>query len=106
MSKDTWKKVEEGASVRDTSYAGIEKALGWAAGSCADILAGKDPTLADPSSASPGAKIAAIPSATLRRTVGDAVQSAAVRTFGDAPASKVQELNDRVLAELRERGII
>jgi hypothetical protein len=106
ISKDTWKRVEAALKVRDTSYTGIEHALRWAVGSCADILSGGEPTVSEPSEQIPGAHVAVIPPAALEQAVGDAVQSAALRTFGAQPAGKVAELNELVLEELRKRGVI
>ncbi|MGW3594946.1 hypothetical protein [Streptomyces sp. NPDC005167] len=106
MSKDTWKRVEAGLKVRDTSYTGIEQALNWAVGSCTDVLAGGDPTISEPSEQLAGAHVAQVPASVLAQAVGDAVQSAAVRTFGKAPAGQVAKLNEEVLKELRKRGII
>lgn len=40
MSPDTWARVEEGASVRPTTYARIESVLGWSAGSILRYLEG------------------------------------------------------------------
>ncbi|WP_394436169.1 helix-turn-helix domain-containing protein [Streptomyces sp. SGAir0957] len=108
MSKDTWKKVEAGQKVRDTSYARVEKALQWAPGSIGRILAGKQPITASKSQggADDDTRLSTIPKPELERAVGDAVQAAAMRTKGSLTADEILELNDRVLQELRERGIL
>jgi hypothetical protein len=46
MSKDTWQNVEEGGEAQDMTYRKIEKALGWAAGSCLVVADGGSPVLA------------------------------------------------------------
>lgn len=46
MARGTWTAVEDGSrKTADSNYAGIERALQWAPGSVAAILAGGDPTV-------------------------------------------------------------
>jgi hypothetical protein len=106
MSKDTWKRVEAGLSVRTTSYTGIETALQWAPRSCQRIIDGQEPVIADPSDEVPGNRITHIPKSDLERAVGDAVTSAALGTKNPLPGDEILALNARVLEELRERGVI
>jgi hypothetical protein len=106
ISKDTWKRVEAGLKVWDRSFAGIEAALQWAPGSCRLITDGGDPIISEPSKVSPDAKVAQIPKVELERLVGDAIQSAAIKTKGSLTGDEILELNERVLKELRERGVI
>ncbi|GAA1887541.1 hypothetical protein GCM10009837_06550 [Streptomyces durmitorensis] len=105
MSKDTWKRVEAGLNVRPTTYTGIEKALHWAVRSCQRILDGEDPIINEPDDGADG-HIAKIPKSALERAVGDAVQSAAIATKGSLTADEILALNERVLVELRERGVL
>ncbi|MFB6955539.1 hypothetical protein ACFCYB_00530 [Streptomyces sp. NPDC056309] len=49
VTRNTWKRVEEGQEVRESTYAKVDKALGWAAGSCADVAEGGRPALVDES---------------------------------------------------------
>lgn len=106
ISKDTWKRVEAGLNVRATSYTGIETALQWAIGSCQRILDGEDPIINEPIGPDSDTRIAQIPKSALERAVGDAVTSAAIATKGSLTGDEILELNDRVLKELRERGVI
>lgn len=107
MSKDTWKKVESGKMVRLTSYAKIETALHWALGSIDRILDGEQPISAHKLQGETGeVKISTIPKSELERTVGDAVAMAAMVTKGSLTASEILELNERVLQELRDRGVL
>lgn len=46
ITKDTWQRVEEGRPVRESTYVKIDKALGWAVGSCALVGDGGEPMLA------------------------------------------------------------
>jgi DNA-binding XRE family transcriptional regulator len=105
ISKDTWKRVEAGLKVWDRSYGGIEAALKWAPGSCSRILEGGTPIVAEASSAG-DATIAVIPKDELKRHVGDSVNSAAIGIKGGLTDEQILELNDRVLKELRERGVL
>ena len=106
ISKDTWKRVEAGLKVWDRSFAGIETALQWASGSCRLVLEGGDPVINVPAEESPDTKIAQVPKSELERLVGDAIQSAAIKTKGSLTGDEILELNERVLKELRERGVI
>lgn len=105
ISKDTWKRVEAGQKVWDRSYAGIDEALQWAPGSCLRILAGDDPIVSEPTSVD-GVKVSDIPQSELARLVGDAVQKAAINTKGSLTGDEIKELNERVLQELHDRGVI
>ncbi len=104
ISKDTWKRVEGGQKVWDRSYAGIEAALDWASGSCMRILDGKDPVTSEPFIED--VKVTQVPPAELERLVGDAVRHAAIATKGSLTGDEILELNQRVIEELRERGIL
>ncbi|MGW9371125.1 helix-turn-helix domain-containing protein [Streptomyces xanthophaeus] len=106
ISKDTWKRVEAGLNVRDTTYAAIDRALQWASGGCVALLKGADPIPSDPVAGEEGVRISQIPKRELERVVGDAVQSAALATKGDLTGDEILELNRRVMKELRERGIL
>jgi hypothetical protein len=106
MSKDTWKKVEAGKVVRVTSYSGIERALRWAPRSCLRILEGHDPVVAEASPVAPDETIAVIPKEELERQVGDALNSAVLGMKSDLTAEQILALNERVLVELRKRGVL
>jgi len=106
ISKDTWKRVEAGQRVWDRSFAGIETALGWELGSCKRILDGLDPAAAGSAQAAEEPTVTQIPKDELKRLVGDAVQSAAIATKGSLTGDEILALNERVLKELRERGVI
>lgn len=106
ISKDTWKRVEAGQKVWDRSFAGIEVALGWEPGTCRRILDGHDPAPTPPAADGPGTEISQIPKNELKRLVGDAVQSAAIATKGSLTGDEILALNERVIKELHERGVI
>lgn len=104
ISKDTWKRVEAGQKVWDRSFASIEAALGWAPGSCKSILDGHNPEPAE--LAAEEVRVTRIPKDELKRLVGDAVQSAAIATKGSMTGDEILALNERVIQELRERGVL
>jgi hypothetical protein len=106
MSKDTWKRVEAGLKVRATSYTGMEAALHWVPGSCQRILEGGDPIIFTEADSVTDGRITEIPKSDLERTVGDAVVRAAMLTNGNLTANEILELNERVLEELKQRGVI
>jgi hypothetical protein len=97
ISKDTWKRVEAGQKVWDRSFAGIEKALQWEPGSCARILNGDAPVVAGSTQAS---------RADAASDARDAVQLALIATAKGTTADEIREMSERVVQELRERGLI
>lgn len=97
ISKDTWKRVEAGQKVWDRSFAGIETALQWEPGSCARILDGGDPIARDSTQTS---------RAGAAGEARDVVQLALIATAKGTTAEEIREMSDRVVKELRERGLI
>jgi len=106
ISKDTWKRVEAGQKVWDRSYAGIDEALQWASGGCLRVLGGGEPIVSEPIDGTQDTKMSDVPKSELARFVGDAVQTAAIATKGSLTGDEIAELNERVLHELRERGVL
>ncbi|MFE6891990.1 hypothetical protein [Streptomyces sp. NPDC057694] len=106
ISKDTWRRVEDARLVRATTYSAMDRTLDWAVGSCERITVGEDPIPSTAASDDSGSRIHRIPKGDLERSVGDAVASAAMATKGSLTASEILELNERVLQELRDRGIL
>lgn len=101
ISKDTWKRVELGLPVRGTSYTDVERALQWAAGSCRAVLEGGSPVLAG--------KAESPEVVTRKLDPGDfdhAFVSAMIATKGDLTGNEIRELSDRVMAELKRRGVL
>jgi hypothetical protein len=98
VTRNTWKRVEEGLSVRESTYAKIDKALGWAVGSCDLIASGDEPVLADADPAT-----AAAPRMTDEEVRRKAFDLAAVR-FPTAPVGEVREFADELVRVLRATG--
>ncbi len=104
MSKDTWKRVEDGDPVRDLAYAKIEKVLGWETGSCRIILAGGSPI---PAGTEPDREVeyAPVPAEMLEDEVRQAVTNAMVGGT-DLTADKIRAVNEAAIRVLRERGVL
>jgi transcriptional regulator with XRE-family HTH domain len=105
MSKDTWIRVERGAPVRDLNYAKIDVVLQWAPGSCQAVLEGRNPLPGRPAESDPDVTISAIPRGDVDEEARDVVQLAAIATTG-LPADEIRALSDRVVHDLRVRGLI
>lgn len=102
MSKDTWRRVEEGARVRETSYAKIDSALGWASGSCQGVLDGAGEPIETQPAGPAGGTIARIPDGELDR----AITQAMVATVDTMTAAEIREVSRQVVEELKQRGIL
>lgn len=101
----TYMRVEKGLSVRDVTYAKIERALGWAPGTCQAILDGATEaqsagTVVD------GIRYAPAPMSRDSDGVLRAVQDAVMATMPDTPAGQMAKFSEAVLAELQKRGIV
>jgi hypothetical protein len=106
ISKDTWARVEDGLTVRDGTYAKMEPALQWAAGSCEAILRGENPTGAVPVEGGiPGAVKTTFTGEDLSEAVRETVQLAAIATTG-LSADEIRALSERVVRDLKRHGRI
>lgn len=106
ISKDTWKRVEEGAPVREMNYAKVDQALGWAVGSCVSIKAGGSPTVVEQSKADPAVTLADVSDASRGATARRVVESAFIATLTDMPAREIRELSERIVGDLKREGVI
>ncbi|NWF25303.1 hypothetical protein HW130_03320 [Streptomyces sp. PKU-EA00015] len=107
VSKDTWQRVEEGLSVRDVSYAKMDPALGWVVGSCMLIADGGDPVpVVQHEAAGSAFESVSIPPSLLPEDVRGVVTDAAMATTPGLTVREIQELSDKVVEELRKRGIL
>ncbi|KOU59900.1 hypothetical protein ADK57_32025 [Streptomyces sp. MMG1533] len=102
---NTYSKVEDGKQVRLTTYAKIEPILGWARGSCSDILDGA--TAATIVEKQPGgAVVSDVQAGDLAADIANAVQNAAVSVSDSLTAAEIREMKRRVLDELIRQGKI
>lgn len=102
MSKDTYKRVEAGLSIRDSSYVKVDKALQWAPGSATGILEGGDAIAVKLGAPGPGLMVASVPN----KEVKDVITTAIVAVSDTLTAREIRDISDRVLAELRQLGVL
>lgn len=102
ITKDTWQRVEEGKAVREVSYVGVERALGWSVGSCLAVADGGEPVLVDVTS---GAAALAPAAVTLSAdVVRKAAYAAARAKMPSAPIGDVDAFADELVDVLRRAG--
>ena len=108
LSNRTWQRVEKGLEIRETNYVKIDGLLQWAPGSCLRILDGGDPVLAeemkDP--AATGVQKSPMPREVTDEEARDVVQLALLATTKGTTAEEIREMSERVVRDLRERGLI
>lgn len=103
VSKDTWQRVEDGLLVRDVSYAKMDRALGWAVGSCVAIAEGGEPVPVEALGGDGGAMISAVPVGWLEKELPGVVESSAMATAPGLTVREIHALSDRVVEELLRR---
>lgn len=106
VSKDTWQRVEEGLDVRETTYVKIDKALGWASGSCLIVAEGGSPVFID----SRTSDAADTPPPAPQKLSADAVRRAAFAAarakLPSAPIGDIDAFTDELVDVLRRTGEI
>nr|WP_206669422.1 helix-turn-helix transcriptional regulator [Streptomyces lavendulae] len=103
VSKDTWQRVEEGLVVREATYAKIDKALGWATGSCVAITEGGEPALAGESvMPPPSGEVKGLSPAEARQAVWDAARA----KLPDAAIGQLDAFSDELVEILRRAGAV
>jgi DNA-binding XRE family transcriptional regulator len=101
VTRNTWKRVEEGLEVRELTYAKVDKALGWVTGSCILIADGGEPFLA---TEFPPHQPAA-PELT-EEEARKAAYEAARGAMPKVPIGEVDDFVDRFVKALRQTGQI
>lgn len=108
ISKDTWQRVEEGMEVRESTYAKIDRVLGWAIGSCVAITVGGEPVLADTpggngSAEAAGAELSSpVPADVVKRAAFEAARS-------KLPTAQIGDIDDfatELVEVLRRAGMV
>ncbi|MGW9058848.1 hypothetical protein [Streptomyces sp. NPDC055733] len=103
----TYRKIEEGQSVRGGTYAKLELGFAMRAGSCKAVLDGADSiTLEDGTELIEGGRITPLDPETLEEGLRDAITKGATLTAPNLTLGEVQAINERVVEELRRRGIL
>jgi hypothetical protein len=105
-SKGTWQRVEKGQAIRETNYVKIDGLLQWASGSCITVLEGGEPTPAGQISEAPGVQKSPLPPEVLDAEARDVVQLALIATAKGTSVEEIREMSERVVRDLRERGLI
>lgn len=103
ISKDTWKRVEEGKPILEVKYAQIDRALGWATESCVAISEGGEPILA--AAGPPGATDAPsgrLSASELRRAAFEAARA----KLPAAPIGEIDAFTEELVEALRKAGAV
>ncbi|WP_119581533.1 helix-turn-helix domain-containing protein [Streptomyces europaeiscabiei] len=100
ITKDTWQRVEEGKPVREVSYVGVERALGWSVGSCLAVADGGEPVLVDTAAALSPAPAPQLSADVVRK----AAYAAARAKMPSAPIGDVDAFTDELVDVLRRAG--
>jgi hypothetical protein len=104
---NTYSKIEDGKPVRHTTYAKVEPVLGWADGSCTDILNGArtGTVIEDDGDGS----ISPVHADDLAKDVGVAVQNAAIAVSDNLSSAQIRALKQQAVEEVltlwKQRGI-
>jgi hypothetical protein len=99
ISKDTWRRAEEGLEVQDGKLAQINRALGWAPSSWLIVAEGGEPVLADESR--PGPPAGSAPSEDEARK---AAYEAARLAMPTAPIGEIDDFVDRFVKVMQRVG--
>lgn len=102
ISKDTWQRVEEAQVVREVTYAKVDRALGWAAGSCVEVAEGGEPVLVGGADGDgvPAEGVSALDPETVRRAAFDAARA----TLPTASIGDLDAFTDELIEALRRSG--
>ncbi|MGW6600536.1 helix-turn-helix domain-containing protein [Streptomyces sp. NPDC055036] len=104
ISKDTWRRVEEGLDVRESTYAKIDRTLGWAPGSCVAVAGGGDPVLADAPHDRRSAPSESTGAGLSPEIVRKATFEAARRTMPNAAIGELDAFSEELVEILRREG--
>ncbi|MCX4697064.1 hypothetical protein [Streptomyces sp. NBC_01373] len=105
-SKHTWQRVEKSLPIRETNYVKIDGLLEWAPGSCIAVLEGGEPVPVGEIADNPEGQKSPVPPEVLERERVETVQLALIATAKGTSAEEIREMSERVVRDLRERGLI
>lgn len=113
LSHTTYRKVEGTQDdpprrVRETTYAKLEMGFKIRPGSCKAVIEGAADsiTLEDGSELIEGGRITPLDRATLEDGLREAITKGATLTAPDLTLGQVEAMNERIMEELRRRGIL
>lgn len=102
VTRNTWKRVEEGQDVRESTYAKVDRALGWATGSCATVAEGGEPTFLDAAAAASQPAPQTLTAAQARQMAWDAARA----TLPTAPIGELDAFAAELVEKLRRAGVV
>ncbi|MFF8997079.1 hypothetical protein ACF1GW_30905 [Streptomyces achromogenes] len=102
ISKDTWQRVEEGEEVRESTYAKVDRALGWVTGSCVAIADGGEPAFIGESTTSSSGADAKLTPEEAHKLAWDAARE----TLPTAPIGELDAFVEGLVERLRRAGIV
>ncbi|MEU3613468.1 hypothetical protein ABZ725_14290 [Streptomyces sp. NPDC006872] len=106
LSNRTWQRVEKGLEIRETNYVKIDGLLQWAPGSCISILEGGEPVPVQEVAGAPGIQKSPVPPEVVDGQARDVVQLALIATAKGTTVEEIREMSERVVRDLRERGLL
>ncbi|MES9522390.1 hypothetical protein [Streptomyces capoamus] len=108
ISHTTYRKIEFGRPVRGTSYAKLELGFGFRPGSIKAVLEGTSDsiTLEDGTELIEGGQVTRVDPTALETALRDVVRSSATLTRPDMTLGQVEAMNERIVEELRRRGLL
>lgn len=106
VSKGTWQRVEKAMEIRETNYVKIDGLLHWAPGSCLRVLEGSAPVPVSDVAGAPGVQKSSVPTDVLEGEARDVVQLALIATAKGTTAEEIRAMSERVVQDLRERGLL
>jgi hypothetical protein len=108
LSNRTWQRVEKGLEIRETNYVKIDGLLKWAPGSSLSVLEGGEPVLVSDMADADAASVqkSPIPQEVIDEEARGVVQLALLATTKGTTADEIREMSERVVRDLRERGLI
>lgn len=104
ISKDTWKRVEDGKTVQPGTYAKMEPVLRWAFESCEAVIEGGEPLLVEYVESDGDVTMVSKPQTMPASDVRNVVTISAMATMPEATMRSVQEQAERIVEELRKLG--
>ncbi|MEF9521367.1 MULTISPECIES: hypothetical protein [Streptomyces] len=106
LSNRTWQRVEKGQPIRETNYVKVDGLMKWAPGSCLKVLDGGDPVPVEDVAGAPSVQKSPLPQDVIDKNALDTVQLALIATAKGTPAEEIRAMSERVVQDLRERGLI
>jgi DNA-binding XRE family transcriptional regulator len=104
----TYWKIEDGQSVRASTYSKLEVGFNMRAGSCKAVLDGAADSvvLEDGTELIEGGQVARFDAGALSEGLPDAVTKTAMLVAPELTGRQIRELNEQLMEELRRRGLM